>query len=510
MSKLQIVFGTENFANYRRLSYKWWYALAEFVDNSTQSYFDNQEALDSVLEKESDRFRVTIVTDKDFIRITDNAMGMDLASLTRALAVGVPPEDSSGRSRYGLGMKTGACWIGNKWRIITTMLGDPTEYTVDIDVDEIAKGNNFPPTSSRDVSPSDHYTIVEIREHNRPLQGRTIGKVKQYLRSIYRKDITTDQMLLTYNDEALEWKDLEDDEFLSRRDGTPYKAEFIFEIDTEPPKVVVGWVGVLKKGSRSRAGFSILHRKRVVSGWPDSWRPEKIYGAGGRNDLINQRLVGEVNLEDFEVSHTKDEINWHGDEEEKVEAQLKEECKTYAETARTARKHKPQEHGPQAVHVDAAIKALEEELATPEFLESLTLEEALPPVEQIDITNQQVVENAMNVEPAFEASVSDMLIKVYLDEVGSPNDPYFINEAKGENELIMVVNSQHPHWSMLEGENSVVNYLRHCVYDGIAEHRAIKLARMEPDSIKLLKDRYLRVSFEVLQHGESEQMGDEE
>ena len=52
---------------------------------------------------------------------------------------------------------------------------------------------------------------------------------------------------------------------------------------------------------------------------------------------------------------------------------------------------------------------------------------------------------------------------------------------------------------MLEGENAVVNYLRHCVYDGVSEHRAARIRRLETDSIKRLKDNYLRVSFEILQ-----------
>ena len=40
-------------------------------------------------------------------------------------------------------------------------------------------------------------------------------------------------------------------------------------------------------------------------------------------------MVGEVNLEDFEVSHTKDEINWDGLEEELVEEGLLKECKAF-------------------------------------------------------------------------------------------------------------------------------------------------------------------------------------
>lgn len=501
---LEIKFGHENFANYKRLAYKWWYALAEFVDNSTQSYSDNNSELDQAYRKEGERLTVTISTDRDFIRVSDNAMGMDMEDLKRAMVVGVPPANTSGRSRYGLGMKTAACWIGDEWKIVTTKLGDSVEYTVDIDVTDIVKGNVTPPIQSREVSKTEHYTWIDIRRHHRPLRGRTITKVKDYLESIYRVDISSGTMVLRYNDDELEWRGFEDDDFLCRKDGTPYRKEYIFETETDPKKVAEGWVGVLKKGSRAKAGFSILHRQRLIRGWPDSWRPEKVFGVGGRNDLINQRVVGEVNLEDFEVSHTKDEINWHGLEEEEVEEGLLKECKPFMETARKARGGQATEHGPSEVQVDAAVQALEEELSTPNFLEALALEEMLPPLDQIETSNQHVVENARTVDPTFCVSLNDMQVSVYIDAVGSPNDPYFINEDNGENGLTIVVNKQHPHWRMLEGENAVVNYLRHCIYDGVSEHRAARIKRLETDSIKRLKDSYLRVSFELLQSVDGE------
>jgi len=479
--------------------------MAEFVDNSTQSYADNRDALDKTLQDEQERFRVIIATDRDFIRISDNAMGMDLADLQRAMRVGVPPDNSSGRCRYGLGMKTGACWIGNRWKIVTTKLGVPVELTLEIDVDDVARGEINPPVITREVPAAEHYTIIEITNHNRPLRGRTISKVKEHLRSIFRSDISQGTMVLRYDDQDLIWDGYKDEEFLRARDGSLWRTPFIFEIDTEPKKVVEGWVGVLQRGARSRAGFSILHRKRVIQGWPDSWRPEKIFGEGGRNDLINQRLVGEVNLEDFEVSHTKDEINWFGDEEELVEEGLKKECKLYTDEARKVRADQAAGHGPQQVHIDAAARTLEEELSAPDFLERLQLDEALPPRDQIAESNQSVAANAQSVDPTFSVSLGTMTIRVYIDTIGSPNDPYYVNQDKEDEQIIVVVNAQHPHWSMLEGENSVVNYLRHCVYDAVAEHRAARRRRLEPDTIKLLKDGYLRVSFEILQRGDGDQ-----
>ena len=191
-------------------------------------------------------------------------------------------------------------------------------------------------------------------------------------------------------------------------------------------------------------------------------------------------------------------------EEELVEEGLYKVCKPFMDTARKARRGAAVEHGPSEVQVNAAVRALEEELLTAAFIEALELEEVLPPAEQIARSNQQVVENAKSVEPTFVVSLNRLRVSVYIDSVGSPNDPYFVNEDGGEESLTIVVNKQHPHWRMLEGENAVVNYLRHCVYDGVSEHRATRIHRLESDSIKRLKDNYLRVSFELLQGEDAE------
>ena len=498
---LEIRFGYENFANYKRLAYKWWFALAEFVDNSTQSFFDNRDILESAYTADGDRFSVIITTDRDWVRVRDNAMGMALSDLERAMVVGVPPENTAGRSRYGLGMKTAACWIGDKWKIVTTKLGESKEYTVEIDVPNVVSGNFSPPLHEREVPRTEHYTLIEIRDHHRPLRGRTIGKVKEYLQSIYRVDISTGDMLLFYNDLSLEWKGFSNEDFLKRKDGSPYRLDYIFEIDTAPKKTVEGWVGVLKKGARRKAGFSILHRKRLIKGWPDSWRPEKVFGYGGRNDLINQRVVGEVNLEDFEISHTKDDINWAGLEEEIVEEELLKVCKPYMATAQKYRKGQAADHGPTDLQVDSAVQTLQSELGTTEFLQALELVEVMPPLDQIRASNEQVARNAATVSPTFVVKLADTLtIRVYIDKIGSPNDPYFVYEDVDEHTLHIVVNRQHPHWRMIEGENAVVNYLRHCVYDGVSEHRATRMNRVESDTVKKVKDSYLRVAFEVLQN----------
>ena len=77
-------------ASYKRLSYDAWFAFAEFVDNSTQSYFDNKIKLDKSFAKNNEKLKVTINynANDDSISIIDNSIGMNEVDLDRALKVG--------------------------------------------------------------------------------------------------------------------------------------------------------------------------------------------------------------------------------------------------------------------------------------------------------------------------------------------------------------------------------------------------------------------------------------
>ena len=97
---------------------------------------------------------------------------------------------------------------------------------------------------------------------------------------------------------------------------------------------------MLEKGSRRDAGFSIIRSNRVITGWPDSYRPETIFGEqeGGSNNLVNQRLFGELILEGFEVSHTKDQILFDDGEQEELELNLKKQLGGMRQLALSYRK----------------------------------------------------------------------------------------------------------------------------------------------------------------------------
>ncbi len=502
--QLELGLGLDVIRSYKRLSYTAWHALAEFVDNSTQAYFNNRPVLDGLFATSADKLEVGVVYDRDggFFRVSDNSIGMSLDELRHALQIGAPPADTSGRSKYGMGLKTAACWLGNRWSVRTKKLGDPNEYTVEVDVEAVAAGARTLPHSVRSLDPALHHTVIEIWDLNQRPQGRTIGKIKDFLRSMYREDLRSGVLRLQWAGENLAWED-GDDQYLQARDGTRYKKTFTFLLSNG--KRAWGWLGVLDKGSRAKAGFAILHAGRVVRGWPDSWRPESIFGQiQGSNDLVNQRVVGEINLDDFDVTHTKDDILWMGSEDE-VQEKLRTEAASYVDIAKKRRKRDDSERGPSEVEIKAAVDQFSDELTSPEIVDLITLGD-VPPPEVVAAVLRPVLESIPSRTPDFDVSIGGLSVVGYLASDLSPNDPYVAVDTTSADQISIVLNTTHPFMEELSGAEGFLNYLRQSTYDAVAEWKAThKASAIGPDTIKLIKDQLMRLPSKIEMRIEREQ-----
>jgi hypothetical protein len=500
---MEIELGLEVINSYKRLSYTAWYALAEFVDNSTQAYFDSPE-LQNVLDSSGRNLEVRIEagTDSngDYVRIIDNSTGMSKEILEQAVVIGKQPQNTSGRSKYGLGMKTAACWLGDFWTVTTKMIHEDVEHYIEVNVPVIASGNKDLNYQTKAGTIGTHYTQIEIRNLHRNLRaGKTSAKIRNFLSSMYRLDIENKGLILIWQGERLKWdrKTIES-RLIKRIDGSLEKETFSFPVGG---KTVTGWAGVFEKGSRRDAGFSIIQSNRVILGWPDSYRPDTIFGTqeGGSNDLVNQRLVGELYMDGFDVSHTKDEILFENDELDELESKLLEKCFTLRKLALSYRKYQADERQPTLDDTSTAINEFEIELNSNEVKDFLRSYD-VPELDLIKESNETVQDSVMKkIKPVIKANLGEVEVWLYVVSDMSPYEPYVIIEStKSKSLVIVIVNKAHPHWKHLTGAESILNFLRHCTYDGVAEWKAFyKSGRIDPDTIKLIKDNLLRVPFQM-------------
>lgn len=303
----------------QHLNYKPWYAMAEFVDNSIQSYLYNRDTLESV-HGPAYKLKVEIGLDSlDNMRITirDNAAGIHESEYERAFRPAAIPPDQSGLSEFGMGMKSAACWFADRWSVRTTALGEPIERTVEFDVDRIVHDNLEELTvSSTTTSESNHFTEIIINDLDKKLHGRTIGKIKAHLASIYREFLRQGCLELVFNGEALTYPELEVLRAPYFKDASGAVLEWKKDIafDFGGGLSAFGFAALLETGKTSGAGFALFRKSRVIEGSvEDGYRPEFIFKKP--NSYIYQRLFGELHLSGFEVSHTKDGFRWEENEE---------------------------------------------------------------------------------------------------------------------------------------------------------------------------------------------------
>lgn len=300
----------------RHLNYKPWYALAEFVDNAVQSYLSRRDELGS----ESAVLTVEIVLDPEppgRLIVRDNAAGIEEAVYPRAFRPAEIPRDRSGLSEFGMGMKSAACWFAPRWRVRSSALNETLEKTVAFDIDSIVRDSiEELVVGVRPVAREEHYTEVILEGLYRPLHGRTLGKIKDHLAGMYRM-FTRDRLLhLSFNGESLSYTD-------PRVLIAPHHADVHgpthvwrkeIDFDFGAGLRVRGFAALRETASTSEAGFALFRRRRLIQGSADEgYRPEQIFGRS--NSYRYQRLFGELELEGFEVSHTKDGFAWDDSEE---------------------------------------------------------------------------------------------------------------------------------------------------------------------------------------------------
>lgn len=305
----------------RHLNYKAWFATAEFIDNALQSYIANRVQLQALHGPD---FQLIVdvrvdATEPGQIVITDNAAGISEADFPRAFRAAQVPSDRSGLSEFGMGMKSAACWFAEKWSVRTKAIGESVERTIYFDIHHIVENKiESLNTEVREVDSSAHYTVVTLRGLHHLPQGRTVGKIRDHLASIYRMFLRDGSLVLKFNGDPLNF---ESPKVLK---VAPYSAPGIpatgpndhavewrkdINLDFGQGQHVTGFAALREVGSTPFAGFALFRRNRLIEGSHDeTYRPSYVFRQ--TNSYPYQRLFGELHVEGFEVSHTKDGFRW--------------------------------------------------------------------------------------------------------------------------------------------------------------------------------------------------------
>lgn len=319
IKKVDIRPGVSVLAVLRHLNYRPWFALGEFVDNAVQSFVKNRPALQKL---HGDDFKLRIDIDIDpasppRISIRDNAAGIFESEYGRAFRPAAIPPDRTGLAEFGMGMKSAACWFAPRWTIRTSALGELIVRTVHFDIENIVNDDIEELTiQEAQEEPDRHYTEVVLEEVFHVPVGRTVAKLKEHVTDIYRAFIRDGILELRFNGEPLVYREpkILNAPFFKDKDGPTKEWCKPINFDFGNGLSVHGFAALRETANTAKAGFSLFRRGRVIQGSGDEgYRPAFIFGSA--NSYRYQRLFGELHLDGFEVSHTKDGFRWDENEQ---------------------------------------------------------------------------------------------------------------------------------------------------------------------------------------------------
>ena len=297
-------------------------ALAEFVDNSIQSFIDKEDAIKAIDGKETKlKVVITVNSSKNQIIIKDNASGINREDFQRAIRMGAPDDmehDKSSLSVYGIGMKSSAIWFSDTWQIETSALGSVEKLTTTFDLDRLlTERTSKISVTSEPEDVNRHYTKIVINNSQRNFDREFFqdGALPYIQETFFKfKDILNIELL--FDDAPLETNNA----FLETPEPLIYppvdkngnklsedSKEWKKQINTSyQGRDVKGFIMLMKTGSYHQPGIRLLRNRRVIVGTRGGGRqnrPEILSKTS--NKYSAQRIYGELTLSGFPVNFTK-------------------------------------------------------------------------------------------------------------------------------------------------------------------------------------------------------------
>lgn len=296
--------------------------------------------------------------------------------------------------------------------------------------------------------PDEHFTEIVLQKVRKVPQRRTLSRIEEHLGSLYRRFLHRGELRLSLNGAPLSYEPplILTAPHWREPSGDPREWRKSVSIDLEGGRRAEGWVAIRARGSTTRAGLALLRRDRVIEGGADDgYRPREVFGSS--NSFTYQRLFGELDLINFQVSHTKDGVRWDEAEEEfaeKLRAALSDPELPLLDQAQNWRAN--ESAAPAATRIAAASMAASKAPAASEPRSAGTLRPAAPP--RIQRRPLQVASDAQWRKITLDLSDATWEVDLALDyseasaewiEVASP-----ARSVDGPRQLQVKLSMHHP------------------------------------------------------------------
>lgn len=480
---------------FSRLSYKPWYAIAEFVDNSTQSYISHSAELSSIPEFEKLIVNVKYDAEENTLTIVDNAYGMEIERFRDAILLDSRNESQAGRNEFGMGLKTAASWFGKVWRVTSTQYGSSNRYTATVDIPMLDKLHLQNTKIYRDfVATDEHGTEIVIEQVTKKITGsRTIGKIRDLLSSMYRRDINNRNIEIWFNDEPIVFEEYP---ILTNFRGKSWKKNLDFNVDFDDKMYhVTGFVAIMNPGSFPKAGFALFRQDRVVIGGTDSnYKPSPIFGQAQSQKSL--KLFGELNMNDFPVNQAKDGFIWDDGLEDAFIDALKNNIQEYIDIAEMSIKERASEtefseqastelQQDVAETLNNAFRNDEQEESGNEIsvsnTEDLSVETAPAGLEDMQeyietVLNENTVEETISTKRSYSIPLTAMTHVDFSVQWARGNKSYWIEYSEIEDDKFdVLINIDHPFFMPFSKDDDFKRVLEKFTIAFILAERQAKL-----------------------------------
>lgn len=305
-------------ATYQDTPLEMFKVFREFIDNALQSYLDHKKDLDSFGDSPK-KCIVNITWDETEIIIKDNAWGMDHEAFERALKLNKrgPNAEKDQLSKFGIGLKSAACYASKDYIIVSCAYGSGVQYRTEMDIEYIQKNNpKTNPVEVSDCLKDKHGTIITLKKliTSCKFGDKSFKKVVRVLEKIYNHYLQKGILSVSINKRTLSYADPElhrEDKLYGWNGNDVYHAIIMdsgFEFEGVTYKYN-GWIGMLEKGDSTgeTSGLFIYQADRAIV---LHYHPSDLFGSN--NDYRFQRVTGEIELigTNWPITINKEQIQW--------------------------------------------------------------------------------------------------------------------------------------------------------------------------------------------------------